>query len=98
MVVQGKTHGWIKNFLSDRRQKVILEGECSDTVSVTSGVPQGTVLGPILFLMYINDIAERVNFCTLRLFADDCVLEMNITSEDDCEAPTEYKCSCSLGE
>ena len=50
------------------------KGETSDTVPVTSGVPQGTVLGPILVLIYINDFPEYLTHSTLRLFADDSII------------------------
>jgi hypothetical protein len=65
---------WIKDFLTDRTQTVILEGETSNKIPVTSGVPQGTVLGPILFLIFINDLAEYIQHSTLRLFADDSII------------------------
>ena len=65
---------WIESFLSGRSQTVVVEGKRSEKAPVISGVPQGTVLGPILFLVYINDIAEKVEHSQVRLFADDCIL------------------------
>ena len=61
---------WINAFLSYRTQSVVLEGEESEHVSVTSGVPQGSVLGPLLFLVYINDLPDNIK-SQVRLFADD---------------------------
>ena len=73
----------MKNFLSDRTQRVILDGCHSDTLPVTSGVPQGTVLAPLLFLCYINDLPELVSSCC-RLYADDVLLYKVIRSGEDC--------------
>ena len=74
--IQGSTLAWIKSWLTSRSQSVIVEGVCSKSVVVTSGVPQGTVLGPLMFLLFSNDIPDDL-VCTLRLFADDALLYQN---------------------
>ena len=84
--IQGKTHQWINAFLSDRLQVVIVDGEAQDWSGVESGVPQGTVLGPVLFLSFINDLPLAVPGCGVRLFADECVLYRAVSSQADCEA------------
>ena len=68
--IRGSTITWIANFLSDRRQAVVVDGSCSSYVRVRSGVPQGSILGPCLFLAYINDLPEKLTALS-RLFADD---------------------------
>jgi ribonucleases P/MRP protein subunit RPP40 len=73
---------WIANYLSERSHRVVLNGEFSETESVLSGVPQGSVLGPLLFLLYINDLPESI-LSSLRLFADDGLLSKVITSASD---------------
>ena len=80
--ITGNVNHWIKNFLSNRQQAVIVEGEKSDFGPVTSGVPQGSVLGPTLFLFYINDIANELD-STVRLFADDTMVYLVIKSQSD---------------
>ena len=68
--IRGSTLLWIQNFLTTRTQKVVVDGSFSDIAHVGSGVPHGTVLGPILFLCYINDLPSSVS-SDVRLFADD---------------------------
>ena len=80
--INGKVNTWIKGFLMERQQQVIVEGEFSDSCSVDSGVPQGTVLGPLLFLCHINDLPSWVK-STVRLFADDCLLYRTIKTIQD---------------
>lgn len=82
--IRGKTNKWIQSFLSNRSQRVVVDGYTSDSASVESGVPQGSVLGPSLFLFYINDIAEGLN-STVRLFADDTIAYLVIITKKDCQ-------------
>ena len=83
--ITGKINRWIENFLRNRTQSVVVEGETSSSVLVKSGVPQGSVLGPTLFLFYINDLAENLK-STVRLFADDTIAYLTIRSGNDTEA------------
>ena len=63
----------IRNFLTDRQQRVVLNGKCSRWASVSAGVPQGSVLGPLFFLVYINDLTANLK-CHVKLFANDTSL------------------------
>ena len=75
---------WIKNFLGYRKQSVMIEGVKSREDTVDSGVPQGTVLGPLLFLIYISDLPSILHPQTaVRLFADDCLIYRSVQSIDD---------------
>ena len=83
--VDGRTLLWIEDFLKNRTQVVVVDGVESEVAPVTSGVPQGTVLGPALFLVYINDLPDGLT-STPRLFADDCLLYRTIDSQADADA------------
>ena len=76
-VVRSPTQKWFDNFLSGRTQQVMVDGKLSDIAPVTSGVPQGSVLGPILFLVFINDMPECIK-SNARLFADDTIVYRRI--------------------
>ena len=80
--IAGHTLEWIENFLSGRSQQVILNGECSESCPVLSGIPQGSVLGPLLFLCYINDLPAQVK-SSIKLYADDALVYRRIHSETD---------------
>lgn len=73
---------WISDYLTLRRQGVVIDGSISEPVFVDSGVPQGSVLGPLLFLIFINDILDDIPV-QINLFADDCVLYTEISSPGD---------------
>ena len=71
--IKGQILNWIRDFLKDRTQRVVIRGTASSPRNVTSGVPQGSVLGPILFLIFINDLPIEL-LSRLSLFADDSKL------------------------
>ena len=80
--VKGNTLNWIQSLLIGRTQTVVLDGESSNEVPVTSGVPQGSVLGPLLFLLYINDLPENIQ-SQVRLFADDTAIYLTVCKIQD---------------
>ena len=82
--IRGTTLNCIQNFLTNRTQKVVVDGSSSESARVRSAVPQGTVLGPLLFLTYINDLPSMVS-SHVRLFADDCLLYRPIKCRADQE-------------
>ena len=89
LILKLKSHGmgnsiihWIEQWLNDRRQRVVVDGEFSSWKPVLSGVPQGSVLGPILFLVYINDLEGGVTGKILK-FADDTKLFRNVKEIGD---------------
>jgi len=81
--IRGPIFCWISSFLSCCQQRVVINGNQSTWLPVLSGVPQGTVLGPLLFLLYINDIETDVT-SEIRLFTDDCIVYRTIKSSTDC--------------
>ena len=82
--INGNILSWLEAWLTQREQQVTIEGDKSSTAKVTSGVPQGTVLGPLMFLLYINDIGNDIT-SKIRLFADDSLLYLAISTKDDCK-------------
>ena len=80
--IQGDLHSWIASFLANRQQSVVLDGSTSSAKPISAGVPQGSILGPMLFLMFIDDLASNlVN--DLHLFADDSTLHIVIKNAND---------------
>ncbi|XP_076435943.1 uncharacterized protein LOC143275602 [Babylonia areolata] len=71
--IEGKVLQWTEAFLSGRAQQVFVNGSKPDEARVTSGIPQGSVLGPLLFVIYINDLPRQVQ-SEVRIFADDTKL------------------------
>ena len=82
--IRGNTLNWIKDFLDNRTQSVILKGSNLDSTPVSSGVPQDSVLGPMLFLAYINDLPDQVK-SRVRLFADDKAMYLALNAQTDSE-------------
>ena len=80
---------WITTWLSGRTQKVVIDGISSDPAPVLSGVLKGSILGPILFLIFINDLPNNIH-STIGLFADDCVIYRNIRSSKSQQILQEY--------
>ena len=81
-MMRGKVLAWVKEFLSGREQRVIVNGSQSTWINITSGISQGSVLGPVLFLVFINDLPEVINVL-IKLFADDAKLYSVVTSNVD---------------
>ena len=83
--IKGRILGWIQDFLSDRWQQVVINESRSSAVQVSSGVPQGSVLGPILFIIYINELPSLVN-STMKMFADDTKIFRKVEHTRDVQA------------
>ena len=75
--ISGSLLNWIRNYLSNRQQRVVINGQSSEWGTINAGVPQGSVLGPLLFLIFINDIVDIVR-SNIKLFADDASLFLSV--------------------
>ena len=85
--IQGPLHAWFTDYLHSRSQTVAIEGTFSSWVPVTTGVPQGSILGPFLFLLYVNDLPDVLsNSTSIALFADDAKCSRVVRNSDDCTA------------
>ena len=80
--VSGNLLSWVTNFLDHRYQRVAVDGVHSKWCSVISGVPQGSVLGALLFIIYINDLSENIN-CSIKQYADDTKLYTTVKDNND---------------
>ena len=83
--VKGKLLKWMEDFLKDREMRTVIKGQKSTWKKVLSGVPQGSVLAPIMFAIYINDLPQGVN-SYMSLFADDAKIQRKVEKKEDCEA------------
>ena len=83
--IGGELIRWIENFLRNRKQLVAVDGFMSGEETLISGVPQGSVLGPLLFLLHIGDIDHSLHHATASSFADDTRITMKICSREDCD-------------
>ena len=82
--IYGNLVKWLNSYLTNRQQRVVLEGKSSSWLEVTSGVPQGSILGPLLFILYINDMPLKLRHSTIALFADDSKWYRRITKVQNC--------------
>ncbi len=86
LCITGNVHSWIENCLNNRKQTVVINETALDWVPVTSGVPQGPVLGPVLFIIYINDIDVGLNNFIAK-FADSTKVGNSVISRHDRQSP-----------
>lgn len=82
--IRGNLLRWFSSYIKNRTQKVVVNGHQSDAVHITSGVPQGSILGPLLFILYINDIGKCFKNTKFLVYADDLKAYRSIQSVEDC--------------
>ena len=96
--ISGQIFGLISSFLSNRRLRVVLDGKSSQEYPVNAGVPQGSILGPTLFLLYINDLPDDV-ICNIAINADDTTLYSKCYQAPDLWGQLELATrNCGLGQ
>ena len=83
--ISGHVLNWIESFLSNRKQRVNINGTYSNWKNVDSGVPQGSVLGPVLFILFINDVPNILKSCACSIFADDTKLKSTANTVDEAD-------------
>ena len=83
--ISGLTLNWIESFLSNRKQRVNINGTYSKWKNVNSGVPQGSVLGPVLFILFVNDVPNILKSSTCSIFADDTKVKRNVDTVEDAD-------------
>ena len=99
--LQQSKYNWIQSYLSNRKQQVYVNGVASDSCLISTGVPQGSILGPLLFIIFINDLPMTSTFFSTRLYADDTSLTASGSDLDSllCEInnhlPAIYEWLCS---
>ena len=82
--IGGSLLEWFMHYLKDRKQKVIIRGQTSELGNIKAGVPQGSVLGPLLFLIYINDLPDGIK-SNIKLFADDATIYIDFENKTEAE-------------
>ena len=81
--IRGSLLDWFSDYLKDRCQRVVINGQSSEWKDIKAGVPQGSNLGPLLFLVFINDIVYVIHHCQIRLFADDTCLYITVDNREE---------------
>ena len=82
--ISGELLSWFSSYLTGRSQRVVMSGCYSDWLLVLSGVPQGSILGSLLFILYIDDLHSLIQSSSLKLYADDVALYAAVSSHQDC--------------